>query len=544
MASRKPVIHARDHLPGGADPIPGIGSGSIDLYGYGSLSLAITNPGGLLAWYRFAEAGPTGDALDSSGNSRTLTYFENTSPVNADGETWSTANEVIRVAGAHSELGPGDDGVAFFQYDQAHNPGGDEGTWTSKTYPGAGFVRTDSALADWGTSVKTALGFFKVPSGGHKVITQTLVGSRSWNSSETGSQGWAVQFIPNTGVLQWVGGAFGPGGLIPAGALTFDQWHLWAVTYDSTTHIWTLYLDGEPAATLTSSTMPNDNGGIMVGNDRGTYGNFPENASADAFYHGYQDELALYSVTLSLDDIQAIWAARGSGTGFGPTTTSITVGSGATPFALSSKVGDANAPANEVAASDGAGGTYWMDIGGLTWHLGSGDPSDTLGSDGDGYIDGDTGEVWTKVSGGWVDSGYALTGPAGPAGPAGSTPARKQIFSWGGTVPTSLGLATVWEVPYDTDGTSFALTIQRATARIEIPGAGDTTFSVLKSAGGDAAFSSSPSTVSTVTVAAGHYRQIATGIGFAINSGDLLALDFSAVGAAGAPFTVQVEATA
>jgi hypothetical protein len=517
-------------VAGGADPIPGLGS--TNFLGYGDLEETITAPGSLLAWYRFNydDEGPTGDALDSSGNSRTLTYVENSSPVNADGETWSTANEGIRVAGAHGELGPNDDGVLFLQYDQAHNPGGSEGTWTSKTYPGSWFHRTDSALSHWSTSVKTILGWFKAPVGGNTVIKQTLVASRYWDAAEGGTQGWAINYDPATGILAFRGGASGPADLPAPGGVTVGEWHLFALTLDTSTHVWTLYLDGEVVATMTNTHVPLQNGIVTVGQDSGTYGNFPEGASANAFFHGYMDELAFYSATLTLAQIQAIFAARGDGTGFGPTTTHVYAGTPATPFAISSELGGGpsgtDADAGLELLSDGEGGTYWgVAAAGTTWFTDSGDPGIVTGSkDGDYYVNSDTGEVWKKVSGAWVDQEFSLVPPV----------PRFIGYRWAGLLPIAIGQGIIWETPYAPDGSSLAFTLKLAIARLEVPVIGDTSFLLQKAAGGDVAFGL-PSTITTVTVSAGHYRGVQSGLSFAVNSGDLVGLNFSALGAGTEP---------
>ena len=55
MATRKPVIHGRDHLPGGADPIAWLVAG-------GDYELAVKSIPDLLAYWRLGEtAGPWAD---------------------------------------------------------------------------------------------------------------------------------------------------------------------------------------------------------------------------------------------------------------------------------------------------------------------------------------------------------------------------------------------------------------------------------------------------------------------------------------------------
>ena len=78
-----------------------------------------------------------------------------------------------------------------------------------------------------------------------------------------------------------------------------------------------------------------------------------------------------------------------------------------------------------VEGQDGADGADGVD--GSVWYNGSGEPSDTLGKDGDYYLDNDNGDVYLKSGGTWSQvtniEGPPGTdgdpGPQGPPGPAG-----------------------------------------------------------------------------------------------------------------------------
>ncbi len=50
--------------------------------------------------------------------------------------------------------------------------------------------------------------------------------------------------------------------------------------------------------------------------------------------------------------------------------------------------------------TNGTNGTNGVD--GSKWHNGNGVPANTLGVDGDYYIDNATGDVYNKVSGSWT----------------------------------------------------------------------------------------------------------------------------------------------
>lgn len=102
------------------------------------------------------------------------------------------------------------------------------------------------------------------------------------------------------------------------------------------------------------------------------------------------------------------------------------------------------------------------------------------------------------------------------------------LASWAGTLPSSTGNGLVWEVPYDSDGSSFAFTLARATARIEDTFTAATQIRIEKSPGGGAF---TPTTVTTLGINAGSYEATNTGIASTVTSGDLLRIVFTAVGA-------------
>ena len=80
---------------------------------------------------------------------------------------------------------------------------------------------------------------------------------------------------------------------------------------------------------------------------------------------------------------------------------------------------EGTAGANGTNGANGADGTRWFS--------GTGTPSAGIGSTGDYFLDGATGNVWFKTGSGWLPSGENLmgpdgaTGPQGPEGPAGPT---------------------------------------------------------------------------------------------------------------------------
>jgi hypothetical protein len=95
VKTQKPILHARDHLPGGADPIPGLllPSGKV-----GDV-IASTYPG---AYYKLGEA--SGNWIDSSGGGHDAAWDSNPqtraqpSPVD-EGETGGSPGLAVHVAG-------------------------------------------------------------------------------------------------------------------------------------------------------------------------------------------------------------------------------------------------------------------------------------------------------------------------------------------------------------------------------------------------------------------------------------------------------------
>lgn len=119
----------------------------------------------------------------------------------------------------------------------------------------------------------------------------------------------------------------------------------------------------------------------------------------------------------------------------------------------------------------------------------------------------------------------------------GAASGPKQVLAtWGGTLPATTGTGQVWRVPYASDGSSYTFSLVRAFARLDDPVGGTVTFRIEKSAGGGAF---SPTTVTTLTIAAGDYDDEDTSFTVSVTSGDLLRIAFVAV--SGTPiYSVQL----
>jgi hypothetical protein len=92
----------------------------------------------------------------------------------------------------------------------------------------------------------------------------------------------------------------------------------------------------------------------------------------------------------------------------------------------------------------------WIDAGAVgVWRDGSGVPSDSLGGDGDYYLNDTTGDVYRRVTGAYGLVANIL-GPAGPTGPTGPTgPAGPSGAAGSSYVHTQNIPATVWTVNHN-----------------------------------------------------------------------------------------------
>jgi hypothetical protein len=127
------------------------------------------------------------------------------------------------------------------------------------------------------------------------------------------------------------------------------------------------------------------------------------------------------------------------------------------------------------------------------------------------------------------------TGLKWVAAPA--APPTRIVAAWQGDIPAASATGAVWRVPY-LDGSPATFTLSRAYARVETVGGAATSVRIEKSAAG--AFS--PTTVTTVTIAAGSNEQeVTTSLG-TVSSGQLLRIVWATVGAV-SPYTVELEGT-
>jgi hypothetical protein len=96
-----------------------------------------------------------------------------------------------------------------------------------------------------------------------------------------------------------------------------------------------------------------------------------------------------------------------------------------------------------ITISSGSGGTNGTN--GTSFLAGTGNPASGLGNTGDTYLNESNGELWSKATGSWVDTGttlHGVAGVAGPIGPAGPTGAAGTGWLYGNSAPAAgLGVA-------------------------------------------------------------------------------------------------------
>lgn len=126
-------------------------------------------------------------------------------------------------------------------------------------------------------------------------------------------------------------------------------------------------------------------------------------------------------------------------------------------------------------------------------------------------------------------------GPGGADPIPGLDTATHVLALWQGSLPGSAGAGAVWRVP-EVNATGLVFALSFAYLRLETAGAGTTTVQLQKQTG------IGPwTTITTLSVAAGAREDTdTTGLG-SVSSGDLLRINWTALGSSGSPYTIQLE---
>lgn len=198
-----------------------------------------------------------------------------------------------------------------------------------------------------------------------------------------------------------------------------------------------------------------------------------------------------------------------------------------------------------VTGATGAAST----IPGPTGPIGPEGPQGATGATGPAStIPGPTGPAGPTGPQGAIGPASTVPGPTGPAGPTGpqgaigpTGPAGAPAVSiahimanWQGLVPFASGAGSVWRVPY-INGAAITFALRRAYARVETPSASPTAVTLERSPAG--AFVASTITALTVTA---NETETAAALG-TVTSGQLLRTNWTALGAAGSVYTIELE---
>ena len=299
---RKPLLHGRDHCPGGADPIPCMISGpSGDFEGV----LLATGP---YAYWRLGETGePWADTSDVAP-AADLTLEDSGTTVTPD------------VTGA---LASGDDGAVEFNYDGVASSGGrylqNDGLG-GKPFGDTAFPDGVMSVCAWVKVKASAV----TRRGG--IVGNVGVGVGGGDHYT----GWGLEVSYPGRAVRFTRGQ--PGGFgdperyaeTPSG-LTADEWTFIVGTYDGENI--RLYANAELVDTFADSSgvSPGTDDHVWIG-----YG-YEDDGFTYSWLYGTVDEAAVWTRALSQAEIDAIYTAGVEGAGSG----------------------------EMVLLSDGAGGTYW-----------------------------------------------------------------------------------------------------------------------------------------------------------------------------------------
>lgn len=297
------------------------------------LDLAVTDPGSLLFRYKFSEDGPSPESpQDTAGHPSGpyhLTYNANTGGVDPiSSESWDSAHDVTYKVIDRT----GEDGSMQFNYNEMHEPPGNESTWSDPyLMPGAWFSNNSTPAWDGTTdSLRTVCFFFK-PAVLGGTVRMGMVGRSSFSDVNDGLNGWGFVLEKNGGVafyasdgpdsLRGTGMTGGPNfdptteGLHAPGVLTEIDWYHAAVTCDrGDTNTWKFYLNAELVDQGVFAHTPSIYTGTGVGIRIGElilYGSFVTADQSAAFFYGDIDEVDGYSIPLTQAQLAAIVAAGG-----------------------------------------------------------------------------------------------------------------------------------------------------------------------------------------------------------------------------------------
>lgn len=293
--NQKPILHGRDHLCGGADPIPGI----CDLFDLlGNYEDVVRNDD-LTIWWRlgdtFTFASSVADAMADTAE------FDSDSPRSLDYTEPSSSNRpTLQVA--HAELDTSDDGAVEFNNATTSGP---------YFFGSSNEVRDVTQFGTTGDKARTVSCFLKVKAG-VGAIPGPAVGRWGMDGSGALNVGWVIEVDQSTFVLSFETAGGGAPDVITGPTLTADTWYHVAVTFDGTTY--SLYVDGAFVDDVTAGapTEHADSYGTTIG-----YAKYDSGATfANRYFYGSVDDVAFYRRVLTATEIARI-AGGGTAPGGG-----------------------------------------------------------------------------------------------------------------------------------------------------------------------------------------------------------------------------------
>lgn len=271
MASKKPVIHARDHKKGGADPLDIV-------FPTSNYSNAIINEpvGGLVLYWKLDELGnTTTDAVDSSGNGHTGTY--------AIGGGFSTTatHPTLGVAALADGTAASFDGVL-------------DNVGIGSSVPGIQAFG-EMSVECWIETEQTSHADDAIH------CLDTSVGTIAM-SDDTVNRFFRLELVFSTGKLKFTVFDLGSvsASLTSTTVVNDGARHYIVATYDGTDM--NIYIDGALDATSAPGLdgLSVNNGGLWVGSSFWEASNF----YLHSHFQGVIDEFALYTVALPADSVE------------------------------------------------------------------------------------------------------------------------------------------------------------------------------------------------------------------------------------------------
>jgi Concanavalin A-like lectin/glucanases superfamily len=264
---QKPVLHGRDHLPGGPDPIPGFTTAGGVVY-----SDYVQSFSSLIGYWRLGETGsPWQDE----------TSYNNDLNIHAHGVAMTPDVTGGLPAGQ-------DDGAVRFNYNGTTFNGGD---WinTAAPSPSSHYQRNHLTVAAF-------VNVHAYPPGRGQVF-----GSITFLTSYTG---WALNAL-SSGKIHFTLGGASEKTVVSPGTLLLDTWYHVAATYDGTTML--LYLNGIQVAStaFTSSGLFGSTDGVQLGT--------LDISSSHSYFNGTVDEAAVWAEALTADEIALLASAVDTG---------------------------------------------------------------------------------------------------------------------------------------------------------------------------------------------------------------------------------------